>query len=339
MRLGQGYGRLELGPLILLTRLHFDKFCQQLRRLDESCHCRPLRVEAEAGLPLLLGGDAQVSNVGFHGVERSLGKSTPGLADFTAFKRARLINVINSSARSIFVPTPVFMLPAPTSYIPYYRVSTARQGQSGLGLDAQRAAVAAFVGDPVQLLGEFVEIESGKKNQRPQLLAAIAAARAVGATLLIAKLDRLSRNAGFIFALRDSGVNFVCCDMPDANTLTVGLFAVIAQHEREMISKRTIDALAAKKARGVVLGTPANMTSAAIAKSLNIRQENARTNQQNQQAARLAGLLYAQGHKLQQIAQELNEGGYRTRRGKLFFPMSVQRLLKRRVIPTAANEQ
>jgi DNA invertase Pin-like site-specific DNA recombinase len=225
-----------------------------------------------------------------------------------------------------------FMLPTTTSYVPYYRVSTARQGQSGLGLEAQRAAVTAFVGDPSQLLGEFVEIESGKKDQRPQLLAAIAAARALGATLLIAKLDRLSRNAGFIFALRDSGVAFVCCDMPDANTLTVGLFAVIAQHEREMISKRTIDALAAKKARGAVLGTPANMTPAAIAKSLNIRQENARTNQQNQQAARLAGLLHAQGHTLQQIAQELNNGGYRTRRGKLFFSMSVQRLLRRRTM-------
>jgi len=218
-----------------------------------------------------------------------------------------------------------------TRYVPYYRLSTVRQGQSGLGLEAQQAAVRAFVQDPSQLLKEFVEIESGKKNQRPQLLAAIAAARAQGATLLIAKLDRLSRNAGFIFALRDSGVAFVCCDMPDANTLTVGLFAVIAQHERETISKRTKDALAAKKTRGSVLGTPANMTPAAIAKSLNIRQENARTNQQNQQAARLGGLLHAQGYTLQQIAQELNEGGYRTRRGKLFFPMSVQRLLQRQV--------
>ncbi len=221
------------------------------------------------------------------------------------------------------------VLPA-TRYVPYYRVSTARQGQSGLGLEAQQAAVRAFVANPTQLLTEFVEIESGKKNYRPQLLAAIAAARAAGATLLIAKLDRLSRNAGFIFALRDSGVAFVCCDMPDANSLTVGLFAVIAQHEREMISKRTKDALTAKKARGAVLGTPANMTPAAIAKSLNIRQENARTNQQNQQAARLGVLLHAQGHTLQQIAQELNDGGYRTRRGQLFFPMSVQRLLKRR---------
>jgi DNA invertase Pin-like site-specific DNA recombinase len=142
------------------------------------------------------------------------------------------------------------MLPATTSYVPYYRVSTARQGQSGLGLEAQRAAVAAFVADSAQLLGEFVEVESGKKNQRPQLLAAIDAARAAGATLLIAKLDRLSRNAGFIFALRDSGVAFICCDMPDANTLTVGLFAVIAQHEREMISKRTKTTLRPRRHAG-----------------------------------------------------------------------------------------
>lgn len=223
------------------------------------------------------------------------------------------------------------VLPA-TRYIPYYRVSTARQGQSGLGLEAQQAAVLAFVADPAQLLAEYVEIESGKQNQRPQLLAAMAEARRVGATLLIAKLDRLSRNAGFIFALRDSGVAFVCCDMPDANTLTVGLFAVLAQHERETISKRTKEALTAKKARGAQLGTPTNLTPAAIAKSWDIRQANARANQPNQQAARLGGLLQAQGHTLQQIAQELNQGGYRTRRGQLFRPMSVQRLLKRQAL-------
>jgi DNA invertase Pin-like site-specific DNA recombinase len=221
------------------------------------------------------------------------------------------------------------MLPVTTYYVPYYRVSTARQGQSGLGLEAQRAAVAAFVADSAQLLGEFVEIESGKKNQRPQLLAAIAAARAVGATLLIAKLDRLSRNAGFIFDLRDSGVAFVCCDMPDANTLTVGLFAVIAQHERETISKRTKEALTAKKARGAQLGTPANLTLAVIEKSRCIRQANAQSNQQNLQATRLGSLMHKQGYTLQKIAQELNESGYRTRRGKLYLPMSIQRLLKR----------
>jgi DNA invertase Pin-like site-specific DNA recombinase len=110
--------------------------------------------------------------------------------------------------------------------------------------------VHAFVQDPSQLERESIEIESGKKNQRPQLLTAMAEAWRVGSTLLIAKLDRLSRNASFILALRDSGVDFVCCDMPDANTLTVGLFAVLAQHERETISKRTKDALVAKKARG-----------------------------------------------------------------------------------------
>ncbi|WP_210521945.1 recombinase family protein [Hymenobacter terricola] len=221
------------------------------------------------------------------------------------------------------------MSPTAPRYVPYFRVSTARQGQSGLGLEAQQAAVRTFVADPGQLLSEYVEIESGKKNQRPQLLAAIAEARRVGATLLIAKLDRLSRNAGFIFALRDSGVAFVCCDMPDANTLTVGLFAVIAQHERETISKRTKEALTAKKARGAKLGTPANLTPAAIAKSREVRQANARTNLQNQQASRLAGLLHAQGHTLQQVAHELNLAGFRTRRNCSFLPMSVQRLLKR----------
>jgi len=219
-------------------------------------------------------------------------------------------------------------------YTPYYRVSTQKQGSSGLGLDAQRTAVRAFVPDPVQLGTEFVEIESGKKNQRPQLLAAIAEARRVGATLLIAKLDRLSRNAGFIFALRDSGVDFVCCDMPDANTLTVGLFAVIAQHERETISKRTKDALAAKKARGAQLGSPANFTPAVIAQGQAAMQANARENQANCQAARLAELLRAKGHTLQQVADELNQAGYRTRRGRAFHPTTVQRLLPVPAEPT-----
>jgi DNA invertase Pin-like site-specific DNA recombinase len=152
------------------------------------------------------------------------------------------------------------MIPSSKPYVCYYRVSTRQQGQSGLGMEAQQAAVRTFVSDPSRIVAEYVEVESGKRNQRPHLQAAIEAARQQGATLLIAKLDRLSRNAGFIFALRDSRVDFVCCDMPDANTLTVGLFAVIAQHERETISKRSKDALTAKKARGAQLSTPANLT-------------------------------------------------------------------------------
>jgi DNA invertase Pin-like site-specific DNA recombinase len=219
------------------------------------------------------------------------------------------------------------VIPAAKFYTPYYRVSTQKQGTSGLGLEAQRAAVQAFVADSAQLLTEYVEIESGKKNQRPQLLAAIAEARRVGATLLIAKLDRLSRNAGFIFALRDSGVDFVCCDMPDANTLTVGLFAVIAQHERETISKRTKDALAAKKARGAQLGSPQNFTTVVIAQGQVAMRRNAREHQANRQAAQLAELLRARGQTLWQIAAKLNEAGYRTRRGKEFHATTVQRLL------------
>ena len=220
-------------------------------------------------------------------------------------------------------PTP------PKRYTPYYRVSTQKQGASGLGLEAQQAAVRAFVAESAQLLPEYVEVESGKNNHRPQLLAAIAEARRVGATLLIAKLDRLSRNAGFIFTLRDAGVDFVCCDMPDANTLTVGLFAVLAQHERETISRRTKDALQAKKARGATLGTPANLTDDARAKGRANMQQNAREHQANRQATRLAGLLRAQGHSLPQIAQELTAAGYRTRRGGVFHPTTVNRLLER----------
>jgi DNA invertase Pin-like site-specific DNA recombinase len=212
-------------------------------------------------------------------------------------------------------------------FTPYYRVSTQKQGASGLGLEAQQAAARAFVTDPTQLLPEFVEIESGKNNQRPQLLAAITAARRTSSTLLIAKLDRLSRNAGFILALRDSGVDFVCCDMPDANTLTVGIFAVLAQHERETISKRTKDALAAKKARGTQLGNPQNMTPAISGQGQATMKRNAREHQANRQAAQLAELLRAKGQTLTEIAGVLTATGYRTRRGNVFHPTTVWRLL------------
>jgi DNA invertase Pin-like site-specific DNA recombinase len=218
-------------------------------------------------------------------------------------------------------------MPPIRTYTPYYRVSTQKQGVSGLGLEAQQAAVRAFVQDPAQLLLEFVEIESGKKNRRPQLLAAIAEARRVGSTLLIAKLDRLSRNASFILALRDSGVDFMCCDMPDANTLTVGLFAVLAQHERETISKRTKDALAAKKARGAQLGNPRNMTPAITQQGQAAMQRNAHEHQANRQAAQLAELLRAKEQTLWEIATALNAAGYRTRRGKAFHATTVRRLL------------
>jgi DNA invertase Pin-like site-specific DNA recombinase len=220
------------------------------------------------------------------------------------------------------------MLPLRT-YTPYYRVSTQKQGTSGLGLEAQQAAVRAFVQHPTQLLKEFVEVESGKKNQRPQLLAAMAEARRVGSTLLIAKLDRLSRNASFILALRDSGVDFVCCDMPDANTLTVGLFAVLAQHERETISKRTKDALTAKKARGAQLGTPANLTDAARQQSLLVRRQQLDQHPRLRQAAAFITSRRAQGASFRQLAGELNALGFTAPRGGAFNQKQVQRLYER----------
>src|SRR5215472_8539959 len=146
-------------------------------------------------------------------------------------------------------------------YIAYYRVSTERQGKSGLGLDAQRTAVIDYLnGGGWKLLGEFTEVETGKGRnalaRRPQLKAAIEVCRKQKATLLIAKLDRLARNVHFISGLMESGVEFVAVDMPMANRLTVHILAAVAEHEREMISARTKAALQAAKAKGTKLGAP-----------------------------------------------------------------------------------
>lgn len=140
-------------------------------------------------------------------------------------------------------------------FVSYLRVSTQRQGRSGLGIEAQREAVAQFLnGGQWELVGEVVEVESGKKNNRPKLAEAIATCRAFGAKLVIAKLDRLSRDAAFLLSLRDAGIEFVAADNPHATRLTVGVLAVVAENEREAISARTKAALAAAKARGTQLG-------------------------------------------------------------------------------------
>jgi len=141
-------------------------------------------------------------------------------------------------------------------FIAYYRVSTERQGQSGLGLDAQRTAVLSHITGTSELIAEFTEIESGKKNDRPQLAAALASCKKQKAKLIIAKLDRLARNVAFIANLMESGVEFIAADNPHANKLMLHMLAAFAEHEREQISKRTKDALAAAKARGTRLGNP-----------------------------------------------------------------------------------
>ncbi len=215
----------------------------------------------------------------------------------------------------------------PIKYIAYYRVSTRIQGESGLGIEAQRMAVAGYVKGAI--VAEFIEIESGKNNQRVKLAEAIDRAKKESAVLVIAKLDRLSRNASFIFTLRDSGVNFQCVDMPDANTLTIGIFATLAQHERELISSRTKAALQAKIAQGAKLGRPENLTADARRKGAEATRTNSLQNSDNRRATTVAEMMHKAGKNYTQIADHLNETGFRTVRGCEFQATQVMRLIKR----------
>ena len=168
------------------------------------------------------------------------------------------------------------------------------------------------------MIGDYTDIESGKRNKGPELHRAIVHCKKEGAVLLIAKLDRLSRNVSFVFAFRDSGVAFVCADMPEANTLTIGMMATIAQHEREVISEKTKLALAELKKRGIVLGTPENLTPEATMKAAEARRQNARSDENNIRAAALAKSMRVSGQTWTAIAVALNTNGFHTRRGKKF---------------------
>ena len=214
-------------------------------------------------------------------------------------------------------------------FVAYYRVSTQKQGISGLGLEAQRTDVSKFITKGGELIAEFQDVESGKKNDRPNLIKAIEECKKQGATLLIAKLDRLSRNASFIFTLKDAKVDFVCCDMPNANTITIGIMAVLAQDERERISHRTKSALAELKAKGIKLGTPENMTIEARAKGLEARKQNALQNENNRKATALIISMKEIGRSFAQITRELNDLGFKTRTGKVFQQNQVQILYNR----------
>ena len=170
-------------------------------------------------------------------------------------------------------------MPTTGKFVAYYRVSTQKQGRSGLGLEAQRHAVAEFLdGGDWKIVAEFTEVESGKKSDRPELARALATCRLHGARLVIAKLDRLSRNAHFLFGLQEAGADFVAADMPNANQLTVGIMAVVAQDEARRISERTKAALQAAKKRGKVLGgfrgfMPTARMSKLAAEALHARSE------------------------------------------------------------------
>lgn len=231
--------------------------------------------------------------------------------------------------------------------IAYYRVSTEAQGRSGLGLDAQRQAVTALSQTRGwQIMAEYTEVESGKNADRKQLQAALHHAKVTGGTLVIAKLDRLSRNVAFIAALQESGATFIAADMPEANELTVHIMAAVAQAERQAIGKRTREALAAAKVRGTWtkadgtpyksgsrLGNPNGAAALRRAAKGNGASLQAIKGNADAFAADLApaiNRLRSEGlTSLPQIARGLNEGGYETARGGKWHPSSVSNLLKR----------
>ena len=223
-----------------------------------------------------------------------------------------------------------------TFIIGYQRVSTRQQGQSGLGLESQEAAIRAFAGQKgATIIGMYTEVESGRRSDRPQLGRALAHARRSKATLCVAKLDRLSRNVAFLSALLESKVDFTCCDNPHANKLTIHILACIAEHEAEMISKRTKDALAAYKARGGKLGGQLpqcrNLTEADRAKGAH-RSGEVVSRAANEAYADLLPELAtykAEGLSLRDIAGRLNEQGHTTRRGRPWNPVQVARVLER----------
>jgi DNA invertase Pin-like site-specific DNA recombinase len=219
-------------------------------------------------------------------------------------------------------------LMAEERFVAYYRVSTEKQGRSGLGLEAQQKAVEAHLnGGSWKLVAEFTEIESGKRSERPKLVDAIKTAKKHKATLVIAKLDRLSRNVAFIANLMEVGADFVAVDMPHANKLTIHILSAVAEHEREMISQRTQAALAAAKRRGVKLGNRSNIQVAQA------RSRAARMAQADQFASNIQPLVLqikAAGIRtLNGIAEALNARGLRTPRGGDWQAVQVKRVLER----------
>jgi DNA invertase Pin-like site-specific DNA recombinase len=223
-------------------------------------------------------------------------------------------------------------------FVAYYRVSTERQGRSGLGLEAQRKAVADYLnGGSWQLCAEYTEVESGKVNTRPELAKAFDACRLYGATLVIAKMDRLSRDAHFLFGLQKAGIDFVAADMPHADRFTVGIMALVAEKERDMISQRTKAALAAAKARGTKLGSPQNLSNRATGSARGRATIASRASRQAAvimpeiEAARASGAT-----SLRDIAAALNSRGIPTARGSQWTAVAVKRVLDRQQAPGAA---
>lgn len=204
-------------------------------------------------------------------------------------------------------------------YVAYYRVSTEKQGRSGLGLAAQKARINAFLSPNDRVLGEFVDVQSGRKNDRIELNKALAVAKANKATLVIARLDRFSRRVSFIARIMDEGISLCCAEMPNATEFQLHIFAALAQEERRLISERTKAALAEAKKRGRKLGVN-GAKLALINKGL-----------ADEFAASISQTVREIGleKSYSEVARQLNQSGFHTRTGRRFYPQTVKNIALR----------
>ena len=217
------------------------------------------------------------------------------------------------------------------NYVSYLRQSTKKQSLSNLGIEAQREIIHKYLGQ-IKPIAEFVETESGKKTDRPKLAEALELCRKTKSTLIVAKLDRLSRNVAFTSKLLESDVEIKFCDFPEANRLVLHIIASIAEYEAGLISTRTKQALKAKKARGVRLGKPENLVNnlgKAISNSTLTNRQKALDNDNNRRAIAMLKVMATQDLSLSEMARRLNEEGFVTSRGKQFTAWQVSVLLKR----------
>ena len=218
-----------------------------------------------------------------------------------------------------------------TTYVSYLRQSTKKQSLSNLGIEAQREIIQKYLGQ-IQPIAEFVETESGKKTDRPKLAEALELCRKTKSTLIVAKLDRLSRNVAFTSKLLESDVEIKFCDFPEANRLVLHIIASIAEYEAGLISTRTKQALKAKKARGVRLGKPENLVNnlgKAISNSTLTNRQKALENDNNRRAIAMLKVMATQDLSLSEMARRLNEEGFVTSLGKKFTAWQVSVLLQR----------
>ena len=216
-------------------------------------------------------------------------------------------------------------------YVSYLRVSTQKQGYSGLGLEAQKEIIKNYLHDKTPI-AEFTEIESGRKTDRPKLKEALTQCRTTGATLIVAKLDRLARNVSFLSNLLESDVEIVFCDFPQANKMVLHILAAISQYEAELTAQRTKAALQAKKARGAKLGNPEHLMNKhkqAIANSNKTNSEKAKKNPNSKRAVAFLKVMISQGKSLTEMTDILNSEGFVTAQGCKFVPATVRRLIKR----------